>query len=332
VRAGPAIVAGMLLGAGPVHADDENVYRLEYQAPPECPTAEAFAGQIALRVERGHAAKGPVLARLMSVRIEPGYVGRLRFLDRSARLVVRELEAASCQELVDALVLVTALAIDAQTPAQLGPEPDVALPQYYLVQQSEPPSARPAQLSQSAPEGTRPHRRSREVLGLSAIGDSFSSPELAWGAEAAAGLSYQDPGISWRLRLRYAQSPEVQARGERAHFALLAFGADLCPLSIAIGPVRSALCGDVMIGALRGQGEASARVVDPRTAWRSWTGIGALSRFEIFVGRHVAWDVQLEALESLARPRYRFTNPDLPVYRPPAIGFSAGMGLEFWLE
>jgi hypothetical protein len=328
----PGVAAALLLLGPPARADDENSYRIEYRAPPECPDAATFARQVALRTERGHAAYGPVLARLMSIEIGSGYVGRLRFLDRNAHLVVRELTAPSCAELVEALVLVTALAIDAQTPEAAEPEPEVRLPQPYLLPAAAMPNAPPASLSPDP----RPRRTTRSrvpgVLGVAAVVDDQSSPQLSWGVEASGGLLVLPPGIGWRLRFRCTQSGWVSVQGERARFELFALGTDLCPLTGTLGPVRAGVCGDLQIGVLQGAGEASARIQDAEVARRTWAAMGALGRLELRLGRNVAWELQVEALEALVRPHYRFENPDIDVYRPPVIGLSAGTGIALWID
>ncbi|MBN1608289.1 MAG: hypothetical protein JW940_16785 [Polyangiaceae bacterium] len=108
----------MLLGSATARAQGE-AFRLEYQAPPSCPTRAAFERQVVSRVEGAHHAAAGAMARRFTVLLEQGaesqeFRGEVRFLDRNQDLVTRELTANSCREVANAIALVTALAINAQ--------------------------------------------------------------------------------------------------------------------------------------------------------------------------------------------------------------------------
>lgn len=89
---------------------------LEYEAPSSCPDAAELQKRVRARLSQGRIAKPREPERAFDLFVSregEGLVARLFMDDPERRRAIRELRAESCEELVDAMALVVALAIAA---------------------------------------------------------------------------------------------------------------------------------------------------------------------------------------------------------------------------
>jgi hypothetical protein len=348
-----------LLAPVAAHAQGE-AYRLEYEAPPSCPTRAAFERQVVARVEGAqHAAAGDI-ARRFSVRItrsatEPAFRGEVRFLDRHQDLVARELAAHACKEVADALALVTALAINAQD-EPVRTEMDPVLAPEVLAPPRTRIVATPAALPRGALgfdgnleawdravrlESERDEARSKPSGGTGAWAlrpsglatlDTGSGTPAAYGLELGLGLARTRLSRRWVLRLRYATPGVVERRGERARFDLVAAGAAACLAPWTWHALGVTACPTAQAGVIWGAGRKSAVILAPTTDRKFWAAAGLLGRLELALAQTISLDGQVEAEVALARPRFSFSTPDIPMRRTPWLGISAGVGAALWFE
>ncbi len=126
-RAFAAIVQlSLAFVAAPAAADVEGI-RLTYGADAGCPDASRFVQAVAARTDRIRRAADGEEARAFVVEITreaSGVRGTLSIKGLDGLVSRREITGESCEEVVSALALVTALAIDPL--ASTGPEPSVA--------------------------------------------------------------------------------------------------------------------------------------------------------------------------------------------------------------
>ena len=132
---------GLVLRAAPVRAADP--VQLVYAVPDGCPSESDFRAAVTERGGRFDGASAPGSARGLRVSIvrdEPGFRGSLQSSIAESSSAVREVHGASCQEVVDALAVVSALALrgeDQPPPAATAkPVPAPAV--------TQPPAAAPA--------------------------------------------------------------------------------------------------------------------------------------------------------------------------------------------
>ena len=129
--------------------------RLEYHAPDACPDERAFVARVRSRTTRfvlagADATGGDEVARSFSVDVSTtphGVEGRLTSLEatRTPAPATRVVAGETCDEVVDALALITALAVDPNASTAFAPAP---VP--------EPPALdRPPGGSRHRPRGTR---------------------------------------------------------------------------------------------------------------------------------------------------------------------------------
>ncbi|MGH7294495.1 MAG: hypothetical protein ACRELB_06170, partial [Polyangiaceae bacterium] len=119
-----------LTSAGVARAQPaEEPIRIEYAAPPTCPPESAFFAQLRARTSRVTRAATGARARTFAVTVVPRgrrIAGHLVIRDPDgATAAERDVAGDTCEEVVEALALVTALSVDpgAVTRAHVGPTP-----------------------------------------------------------------------------------------------------------------------------------------------------------------------------------------------------------------
>ncbi len=129
-RAASALLGGALVLAGhPAAADETEPIRVVYRAPPDCPDEAAFTGQVTARTRRARRAEQGEAARTFTISIASASAqktrGKLTIDDPRGPSSSREVSGETCVEVVSALGLITALAIDprASTAPTLPPAP-----------------------------------------------------------------------------------------------------------------------------------------------------------------------------------------------------------------
>ncbi len=113
---GLAVVCAMTAVSYPAAADDPVI--VEYVAPDECASTEAFHALLAAQIAR---TPNPERTWRFSVRVvhaDDAYIGRV-----TTETGTRELHARTCDEVVSALALVIAMATPPEAPAALPPPP-----------------------------------------------------------------------------------------------------------------------------------------------------------------------------------------------------------------
>jgi hypothetical protein len=111
---GPILLAALLLSAA-AQGDDDEPIRVTFHAPSDCPSAASFFDQVRARTTKVRSAAPGEAARAFNVTIleKAGKVhGRLTIEDPPAPPALREVTGEKCSEIVSALALITALAVD----------------------------------------------------------------------------------------------------------------------------------------------------------------------------------------------------------------------------
>ena len=334
--------------AGAAHAQDApEPLSVAYEAPPGCPTSDAFFREIAARTTRARAAQPDERARVMHVVVTKSgeqHVGRLWIEDASASSTARSVSGRTCSEVVGALALVGALAVDprastapiaaaptATTTDAPGPSPEK--PADASPPPPPPPVPPPVAPRASSSAGTEPNASAlpgRIEVGIQA--------EAAFVAGAVpSGRLFGDVSIGPReglfapaLRLALARSLDVDRAAAIGGATLrwTSVGLDACPLRLALArPVAVRPCVGGSAGVLDASGTGFAGTVSRS---RPWATLSALARF---VWEPLAWlDLELEAgvIAPLYRESFVFV-PSVSVYEAPPLAFlsRAGLGLRF---
>lgn len=244
--------------------------RVTYQATPGCPGSDAFFEQVRARVGSGWEAPPNELARTIEVRVTGGAeksVARIDFVDENKQPIARVVTAATCDEVVTGIALVTALAIESRIAEAVG--------------KSEAPMPAPApQTTERASEAPETTQRAAPVPVPAHVDREDQSPpprfDVGGGARFAAG-ALPHPAIGFagfvglgfprgpdfRLGVDFSSTGSVETRSQAAaaagldsryvsSFSLLLGRGTICPLAFGTVP-RVLPCAGVELGRLHGE-------------------------------------------------------------------------------
>jgi hypothetical protein len=226
-----------------------------------CVTAAEFIERVESRTPRTRGAAPGEPARRVRVTIEGNerIVGRLVVAGKDGALVVREVEGATCPEVVDALALVLAVTLDPLTepriPTDTSPPPAPVKPTPPLAPRPSQPNTRrvPARVVRDV--GFR-HVVGAEATFLVGLVDQ---PMAGLGARYATS---RETGTSTTLLLTLgafatfaADAQADHATGGRIRYRLQALDAGVCPVvALVHARVRLYPCAALTVGRLQARG------------------------------------------------------------------------------
>ncbi len=333
LAAGVAVVCTSLsLAAAPAGAEP---LRIELTAPPSCPTRPTLAERIRShtpRVREASAAESSRALRVVVTSEGDRFVGELRLVEEGEALE-RRVPGRTCEEVLAAVALITALAIDplaSAVPSEAGMsiEEDAG-----HVPDSAPfrPTAPELDAGRPLPEPGRRHVHARVGVSLDAQGMG----ELVLGRSVwleGALATRLSPAL--RVRLSRTQSFTEEHSGRPAHFHLTTAALDACFTAARsrgglehVGTLELRPCVMIAGGVLEGASAAFGVQRMPRP----WASLGAMLQ-----GRWAFYGpLELEAALGLGLPLVRdnfFFLPRDDVYRAPGVVLlgNVGVGTTFW--
>jgi hypothetical protein len=292
-------------------------------------------------------------------RFTPGEGGRTAgelFLVREGEdLLLRALEATSCDDAVDGIALILAVTLDPTIAIESEAEPAAAsLP-------STPPGSEGQQgapTSAGSPSNSEP--RATASLGNEYPSDPGSVPDYLADDEAESPKSRADapwfvsgtiggegawgpapqamPGVSGYVMVGLAApsvwspavaiggvslwSPDLEQPGGTASFTLDAVTLDGCPVRFAFRPFEARACASALIGRFAATGSNTR---NPTSTTRPFVALGGLGVLAWDVGSHVEVSARLAPRANLYRDDFEFAER---VFRAvPALTLSASLGV-----
>jgi hypothetical protein len=310
----PLIVCGVLLCPAGAKADNRRRFAVDYRGPASCPTEGALLAEVRRRAPSAEPVTvGPreVSAQLRVEAIGGRHHGTIDIESRDG-LTHREVEAQECAEVLRALALILAIAID---PDAISPAPVPAssgAPDAF----GSPPRARLPSVPRSVPLSWA----AGGSIGLA--GGVAPSPSFtqALFAELRHG---RDAGFSAHIRLSGVHAHgAVSARAGSADFDLLALRLASCPYRVGT-LVALTGCGSFDFGRLQGRGSHTQA---EQTSSALWFGPGAFIDAEFRVLPWFRVQVEAGALLPLARDSFYF-GPAETVHRIPVLAGWGGLNL-----
>jgi hypothetical protein len=302
----------LVLFSAPARAEERS-FALDYWAPEGCTAASAFVERVRARTHPDrweHAAALSVSIRVVAS--DRRFVARLAIEEPGLAPTVRSVDGSTCPEVVEALSLILALAID---PEQRLPAP-------------EPPSKAPAPEAPRAPV-----------------------PAVAWAAGAGGALSTGlAPGVSpgarifldaalsggsGRLALSYAPEHVAAVEGGTIGVSLFAGTLDACPFDarpwegVALTPCVTVTAG---VRHVRGTPEGIFGPVSGER-WPVWAAAGAKGRVAAHLALGLWVELEAEAVIPISRNSFvfDFDGQLRPVFDVPvaALGAAASLAYHF---
>jgi hypothetical protein len=304
-------LAAFLVGSQPYPAGAAvPTASVQYLAPPECPGAASF---LALLEDR-RAGAWKVSTRDsqpdLVVEIRDGAAGKIGRVHRPRRAAegVREIAAADCGDLVQALALSTVLSLDERersapvaTAATTAAPPAGSAPAVWIAG---------AGLQSVSLVSSQP---------LPQVSLFLERGRRAWPTGPALGR----PDV--RLALTHARNDVLS--GGRADFTLSSAELTICPTSIGF-TMRAGLrlCAAGTLGRLSGEGVS---VTTPQTNRFLWAAAGAAARFRWAPGRRIVLEAQAGVVAPFERTTFVFEMPRVEVAKVPALVVSWGVMVGF---
>ncbi len=335
-----AFLAGSI-PVGPALAED---LHLRYRVPAGCPSRESFTEQVARRTNKASWTAPNDRIRTFEVSValgKDGVRGRLVILDPdSTTPALREVPGKSCDEVVGALALITALAIDPaatlaplpqpQTPPEPRPKPKPRPRPEPKPKPRPEPKPKPPPTPEPPPATAPPSARWRWLLGVGAQATSGLGDKLAAVFPGYLGLAHTSSdwlAPSFRLGVsilpdRLLTHPLAQGQLSRITAKLSA-----CPVKAEIAGLVLRPCASLEAGALIARGEG---VDKPQTSANPWLAAGVGGRLQLFPIDWLLLEINGELGLSLIRPRF-IVAPAIEVgTAAPIFGlFGGGLGVRF---
>jgi len=300
--------------------------RLRYTAPAECPDRQGFFEQVSARTKLARLADASETATTLIVRIQHvpgGTAGTIQLSTPPDRTAQREVKAASCEQVVAALALMTALAIDPDAstePVSMRPLPA--------------PKPEPTAASKPKPRRT-PDERPASALTRWKGGVSLEllggiAPELVPAVRPFIELDREGRapwGFAMRLSAARLQS-EVRTEAGGAEFRLWSARLEGCPAHVrAARPLWLSACLSFDLGELMATGNG---VTQAQQVSRPWLAAGEITRLELRLFDALAIEAAGEIMFPLVRDRF-FVQSDVTLHRTPAVagGGAVGVGVTF---
>lgn len=312
---------------------------IELEAPASCPDEAAFLREVRQRTQHFRIASDDEQeARTVKVTIvESGasFSGTLEVLDPGGDASVREVPGESCEEVIRALALMTALTVD----------PDVSTKDRDPAGEPAPtPPAQPASPAQAAtPRILAPPVREVRTgwhwsTGIDGQVMSRASPKLGvggtWFIEAEApGTSTANPSV--RAGVFFDRSSATLPSGAGGALVWSAALLEACPIRVALISTRLLAfpCAATHLGVLYSHGE---HLAESKNALQWWSDVDLGVRVRFAASSHWRIAAQGLLLFPLTRPTFdvKQAGPDQaasPVFAVPAWGaiIALGAGYQF---
>ena len=252
----------------------------------------------------------------------------------------RKVQGESCEDVVQALSLTAALALDptARLSPSLESSATDASPDDGSAEQdpsaSRAPAANPSRPEPAAatteemppPRAPRP-TPSFEVavgpVGLVVLSQSFS-PGMALAVRKVFGRdSIFSPTIG--LAVAYVRNDLLQSPQD-AQVALTSGGASVCPLRLSARLLTVEPCALVLAGWLRATG---LQMTQAGTVDRSWVSAGLTARLAAFLGRGFSLELEGGVTVPLLKRRFFATVPGNVVAETPSLSPIVGLALTY---
>jgi hypothetical protein len=338
-----AFIASLLLSPAAWAAGEDRPFRLNYDAPTECPGADHVSARIRAGTAHARPAVGEEPRHDMTVvvsRGESGFVASLTVRSPDGSETARSVPAPTCAEAVDAAALILAITIDPEAAAlesarleaeaQAKPnaraeetkpkEPEAAKPG---VPPPSPPAENP-EVDRTAPKGSGDRLLVDASVGFVALALSPGlTPDFSGGVAYEPVLGKAVPRFG--LSVHYARSLAVEAPQGTASFERLGARFDACPLRAGSRDLSLRPCLSLETGRLLAKGEGALTSQDHPVFWAA---AGAFLSGELRAPDTWSARAEIGALFPFRRDEFYFDPGHDIVHTIPPVGIFFAVALE----
>lgn len=304
-------------------------HRIEYRAPDTCATAAVFLEEVRSRTPKLSLTEGNDWTSRFQIDVRDDgdkFIGALTVYANRSSSELREVSAKSCEEVLETLALIVAVAIDPNASLRRLPKRDEA--------RAEDPPARTkarAKPAVTARERSKPPKVARGtwqhqlLLGAEARGAFADNASFAGTLSFEVARTFPERG-RWAVRLtalRGLESSVTDPFGRKARFGWTAARIDGGP---------SLLAGDCSLQAALGWDMGRVEASSELSQSRWWVSALALARARWVPLGPVGFEVVAGAFIPLTRDRFALFDPDTVLYRERALSGLLGLDLYFRLQ
>jgi hypothetical protein len=300
---------------------DVTAIRIELEAPPDCATAEAFYEAVRARTERARTVREGeagvrVVVRLN--RVGTRAHGELRVIGEHGESDTRRVDGGTCTEVVEALSLTVALAVDPT--AMLGPAEHAVEPA-----QPAPPPPPPPPPPPDLP--AEPPGELEVRLALHGGGMGQVTPFVSFGGDVSVRVvAPWRAASSFGVGLRRYQNDLFRAADNASMRATL-IALTACPKRF--GDAHAFTLEPCALG-LGGWLGATGRGVEERTkVVRSYFALGAVLLGSAPIAAGLSVELEGGLVVPLVKRRYVLSNPERQVGETPSIAALGSLGLTY---
>lgn len=294
--------------------------RIEFDAPSDCLEVSGFYDRVRARTDRIRLAEAGVRALTLRVRVRRTGAkvhGELTMTDEDGASTTREVDGASCREVVEVLSLTATLALD-PTASSEAPPP------------SEPPPIEVVTLVATpdpAPVRSEPWvaLEAGAAAGAAEVLSSHLSLGGAFFVRAAMG-ERDRVSRSLGLSLAHLGNDLLQA-DDRVSVRLTSFTLTGCPLRWGgSGAFSLEPCASFSGGVLAATGRG---ISNPGSVRRSWWSAGALLRAAVALGGAAALELEAGGAVPLLKRRFILSDPQRVLGESPGFSAFSALGASY---
>jgi hypothetical protein len=318
----------LLMSPAAARADAEafEPVTIDYEATLSCADRGAFLDKIRKRTTRFRETRDSVRRFVVRIGAEGGrFGGHLEVESRGTRTSGSPVEGRTCEEVVEALALSTALAIDPRAPGRHEPAAPPAA--------SPPPTPGPVPVP--TPPGPEPEPPPpapaawHAEIGAQVVAAGGVAPRVTPAGALFVGLAHRG-GATVRLGAVLGAERDASNDLGAATFQWAAARALACPFSWALtSRLRLMPCATAEAGALT---VSATGITEPYTRARLWGAAGLSARLSLALGRVVRLELGGDAIVPIWRSRFYFVQPETDLYDVPPVSWRAEGGVTFALQ
>lgn len=329
---------------------------VQFEGPAGCSGADAFFASLRSRTTHVRAAEGDEPRTILQVRLsrERGrVVGQIRTIENNGATDTRKVQGATCDDVVQALSLTAALALDPTAVLSVSPEdsateatapgqpagPVNATPPAPAINDAAaPPAEKAAPAVKEQPEAANaagvpaapspPWAGPSWELGAGLVGLTLLSGDFSPGATLDV-QKHLGSGALFRpalgVTLVYARNDVLQTPAETAA-ALVAAGVTLCPVRVRTSVLTLQPCVSFLGGMLAAAGR---QLTHEKRVDRLWLSTGLALRALVSLGHGLSLRLEGGFQLPLYRRRYFATLPSNVIAETPTISPVVGLGLTY---
>jgi hypothetical protein len=333
------LVGGVFVGVArpAAAAPPRSTVGVSYSADAQCPAAPSFLTQVRTRapqvdlVERRADARFSVVVRTDA----RGAIGQLEMRAADGAITSREVRGDSCEGVVTALALVTALAVASPSSSDDATGSTSSSPHARTPTSPSTVDVPPARPFRSEPADTaaKPHARGTHAwrwgLGAALGAMGGVAPDFVGVGEAFVDLRRERDAFPLQFRLHASAVPpqtRTYAWGA-ATIRLVTAGLDACALGASLGAgLRVMPCAGFELGPLAVEGNVTELGGTSSQANWWWADASAIARAEWSVADALQFDLQGGAVFPLIRSTYVIDSPETRIHSVPPAALAVFVG------